>query len=92
MTLIDLLILLHYAWIPSDFRETYEEDIKTVFDKYELIEKGKAIISTIQTKTKNKAKSAKRILTKLFYEMSTLADLKSFYVSIAIIQLIYFNI
>ena len=28
MTLIDLLLLLHYDWIPSDFRQTYEGDIK----------------------------------------------------------------
>ena len=36
MTFIYPLILLYYAWIPNDFRETYEGDIKTIFDKCEL--------------------------------------------------------
>ena len=54
MTLIDLLLLLHYEWIPSEFRETYEWDIRTIFDKYELNEKAKAITNTIQTKMKQK--------------------------------------
>ena len=54
MTLIDLLLLLHYEWIPSDFREMHEGDIKTIFDKDELNEKAKAITNTIQTKMKQK--------------------------------------
>ena len=40
MTLIDSLILLYYAWIPNDFCQTYEEDVKTIFNKYELNEKA----------------------------------------------------
>ena len=78
MTLIDPLILLNYAWIPNDFPETYEGDIKTIFDKYELNEKAKAIINAIQTKMKQKkltdeGKERKgRIVTKLFHEKSTL--------------------
>ena len=78
MTLIDPLILLNYAWIPSDFRQTYEGDIKTIFDKYELNEKAKAIMNAIQIKMKQKkltdeGKQRKgRIVTKLFYEKSTL--------------------
>ena len=78
MTLIDPLILLNYAWIPNDFRETYEGDIKTIFDKYELNEKAKAIINAIQTKMKQnkltyEGKECKgRIGTKLFYEKSAL--------------------
>ena len=47
MTLIDPLILLYYAWIPNDFRETYERNIKTIFDKYEMNEKAKTIINAI---------------------------------------------
>ena len=54
MTLIDPLILLNYAWIPNDFPETYEGDIKTIFDKYELNEKAKTIINAILTKMKAK--------------------------------------
>ena len=54
MILIDPLILLNYAWIPSDFHEAYEGDIKTIFDKYELDEKAKAILNSIQTKMKQK--------------------------------------
>ena len=78
MTLIDPLILLNYAWIPNDFRETYEGDIKTIFDKYELNEKAKAIINAIQAKMKqnkltDEGKERKgRIGTKLFYEKSAL--------------------
>ena len=44
MILIDPLILVYYAWIPNDFRETYEGDIKIIFDKYELNEKVKSIM------------------------------------------------
>ena len=52
MTLIDALILLYYTWIPNDFFERYKGDIKTIFDKYELNEKAKAIISATQTRMK----------------------------------------
>ena len=52
MTLIDPLILLYYVWIPNNFCEAYEGDIKTIFDKYDLNEKAKAIINAIQTKMK----------------------------------------
>ena len=78
MTSIYPLILLYYAWIPNNFRETYEEDIKTIFDKYELNGKAKATINVIQTKMKQKkltdeGKERKgKIVTKLFYEKSTL--------------------
>ena len=78
MTLIDPLILLYYTWIPNEFHEMYEGDIKTIFDKYELNGKAKAIINAIQTKMKqnkltDKGKERKgRIITKLFYEKSTL--------------------
>ena len=90
MTLIDPLILLYYPWIPNDFRETYEGDIKTIFDKYELNAKAKAIINAIQTKIKqnkltDEGKERKgRIVTKLFYEVNSFAKLKSFYVSIVV--------
>ena len=88
MTLIDPLILLNYAWIPNDFRETYEGDIKTIFDKYELNEKAKAIINAIQTKMKQKkltdeGKEHKgRIVTKLFYEKSTVLLNPNFFMSV----------
>ena len=78
MTLIDPLIFLNYAWIPNDFRETYEGDIKTIFDNYELNEKAKTIINAIQAKMKqnkltDEGKERKgRIGTKLFYEKSAL--------------------
>ena len=78
MTLIDPLILLYCAWIPNDFHETYEGDIKTIFDKYELNGKAMVIINAIQTKMKqnkltDEGKECKgRIVTKLFYEKSTL--------------------
>ena len=32
MNLIDPLILLYYAWIPNDFRETYEGVVKIIFE------------------------------------------------------------
>ena len=76
MILIDPLILLNYAWIPNDFRETYEGDLKTIFD--ELNEKAKAIINAVQTKmnqnklTDEGKERKQRIGTKLFYEKSTL--------------------
>ena len=91
MTFIYAVILLYYAWIPNDFRETYEGGIKTIFDKYELNGKAKATINVIQTKMKqekltDKGKERKgKIVTKLFYEKSTLAKLKSFFISIAVI-------
>ena len=40
MTLIDPLILLYYAWVPNDVCQTYEGDIKTIIDRYELNEKA----------------------------------------------------
>ena len=92
VTFIDPLILLYYAWIPNYFCETYEGDIKTIFDKYELNKKAKAIINAIQTKMKQKKLTDKGkeckggIVTKLFYEKL------SFYVSIAVIQVSYFDI
>ena len=101
MVLIDPLILLYYAWIPNDFRETCEGDIKTIFDKYELNEKAKAIINAIQTKMKQKklteeGKERKgRIVIKFIksYEKSTLLlNSNLFIISIAVIQVIYFNI
>ena len=78
MTLIDPLILLNYVWIPNDFCEMHEGDINTIFDKYELNEKAKAIINAIQAKMKqnkltDEGKERKgRIGTKLFYEKSAL--------------------
>ena len=44
MTLIDPLILLYYAWIPNGVCQTYEGDIKTIFDKYELNEQKEPLI------------------------------------------------
>ena len=88
MTLIDLLLLLHYEWIPSDFHQTYDGDIKIIFDKYELNEKVKAMVNTIQTKMKQKKlkhKSKERnegITTKLFYELSTLLLNSNLFISI----------
>ena len=78
MTLIDPLILLYYAWIPNEFPEMYEGDVKTISDKHELNEKATGIINAIQTKMKQKKltdedKECKgRIVTKLFYEKPTL--------------------
>ena len=88
MTLTDPLILLYYAWIPNDFCETCEGDSKTIFDKFELNEKGKAIINAIQTKMKQKELMGKgkereeRIITKLFYEKSTLLLSSNLFVSV----------
>ena len=56
----------------------YEGRNKTIFDKYELNEEAKAMISTIQTKMKyakltDEGKECKeKIITKSFYEKSTL--------------------
>ena len=78
MTFIYPLILSYYAWIPNDFRGTYEGDIKTIFDKYELNGKAKSTTNVIQTKMKqnkltDEGKERKgKIVTKLFYEKSTL--------------------
>ena len=64
--------------MPNNFYETYEGDIKTIFEKYELNEKTKVIINVIQTKMKQKkltdeGKERKGgIVTKLLYEKSTL--------------------
>ena len=92
MTLIDLLLLLHYEWISSDFREMYEGDIKTIFDKCELNEKAKAITNTIQTKMKQKKLTDKGkereegIVTKSFYEMSTLLLNSNLFISILLFE------
>ena len=91
MTLIDPLVLLNYAWIPNDFREMYEGDIKTIFDKYELNEKAKAIINAIQTKMKqneltDEGKECKgKIGTKLFYKKSTLLLNSNLFMSVALL-------
>ena len=91
MTLIDPLILLYYVWIPNDFHETYEGDIKTIFNKYELNEKAKARINAIQTKMKqkklmDKGKECKgRIVTKLFYEKSTLLLNSNLFMSVLVL-------
>ena len=55
----------------------YEGRNKTIFDKYELNEEAKAMISTIQTKMKyakltDEGKECKEKNIKLFYEKSTL--------------------
>ena len=74
MAVIDPLILLCYVWIPNNLCEAYEGDIKTIFEKYELNKKAKAIINAIQTKMKQKkltdeGKEHKgRIVTKLFHK------------------------
>ena len=91
MTLIDSFILLNYAWIPDDFCEAYEGDIKTISDKYELNEKAKTIINAIQTKMKQKkltdeGKEHKgRIVTKLFYEKSTLLLNSNLFMSVLLL-------
>ena len=91
MTLIDPLILLNCSWIPNDSRETYQGDIKTIFDKYELNEKAKTIINAIQTKMKQKkltdeGKERKgRIVTIILWKVNSFAKLKSLNVSIAVI-------
>ena len=90
MTLIDPLILLYYVWIPNDFHET-QGDIKTIFNKYELNEKAKARINAIQTKMKqkklmDKGKECKgRIVTKLFYEKSTLLLNSNLFMSVLVL-------
>ena len=55
----------------------YEGRNKTIFDKYELNEEAKAMISTIQTKMKyakltDEGKECKEKIIKSFYEKSTL--------------------
>ena len=55
----------------------YEGGNKTIFDKYELNEEAKAMISIIQTKMKyakltDEGKECKEKIIKLFYEKSTL--------------------
>ena len=91
MTLIDPFILLYYVWIPNDFYETCEGDIKTFFNKYELNEKAKARINAIQTKMKQKklmdeGKECKgRIVTKLFYEKSTLLLNSNFFMPVLVL-------
>ena len=74
------------------FVRCMREISKTIFDKYELNKKAKAMINAIQTKMKQKKLTDKGkeckggIVTKLFYEKL------SFYVSIAVIQVSYFDI
>ena len=88
MTFIYAVILLYYAWIPNDFRETYEGGIKTIFDKYELNGKAKATVNVIQTKMKqekltDKGKERKgKIVTKLLYEKSTLLLNSNLFISV----------
>ena len=79
MTLINPLISVILQMDAKWLRETYEGDIKTIFDKHEFSVKAKAIINVIQVKMKkkklitDKSKERKeRIKTKLFYEKSTL--------------------
>ena len=66
-------------------------DIKTIFNKYELNEKAKARISAIQTKMKqkklmDKGKECKgRIVTKLFYEKSTLLLNSNLFMSVLVL-------
>ena len=55
----------------------YEGGNKTIFDKYQLNEEAKAMISIIQTKMKyakltDEGKECKEKIIKLFYEKSTL--------------------
>ena len=85
MTLNDPLVLLYYALIPNDFRDTHEGDIKTIFDKYELNEKAKTIINAILTKMKAKEingwrqreqrKNRNKII---LWKVNSFAKLKSF--------------
>ena len=87
MTLIDLLILLYYTWIPNGFHETYEGDIKTIFDKYELNEKAKTIINTIQTKMKqNKLMDKGKGCKELFYKKSTLLLNSNLFMSVLLFK------
>ena len=73
MTLIDPLNLLYCASILNGFRETYEGDIKTIFDFYELNEKAKAIINAIQMKIKQKkGKERRENLSKIYFMKSQL--------------------
>ena len=81
-------------------RESY---IKAIFDKFELTEKAKALINAIQTKMKQKKKKKKladegkkckeRIVTKLFYEKSTLLPNSNLFMSVLLLfKFICFNI
>ena len=86
-TLKDPLILLYYALIPNDFRDTHEGDIKTIFDKYELNKKAKTIINAIQTKMKAKEINGWRQREQrknhnkiILWRVNSFAKLKSFYV------------
>ena len=79
------------------FRETYEGDIKTIFDKYELDEKAKAIINAIRRKwSKNNGRRQRaqreNRSKSISWKVNSFTKLKSFYVSIAVIQVIYFDI
>ena len=77
-----------------------ERHIKAIFDKFELTEKAKALINAIQTKMKQKKKLAdegkkckERIVTKLFYEKSTLLPNSNLFMSVLLLfKFICFNI
>ena len=86
------------------FVKCRERHIKAIFDKFELTEKAKALINAIQTKMKQKKKKKKkladegkkckeRIVTKLFYEKSTLLPNSNLFMSVLLLfKFICFNI
>ena len=82
------------------FLKCRERHIKAIFDKFELTEKAKALINAIQTKMKQKKKLAdegkkckERIVTKLFYEKSTLLPNSNLFMSVLLLfKFICFNI
>ena len=82
------------------FVKCRERHIKAIFDKFELTEKAKALINAIQTKMKQKKKLAdegkkckERIVTKLFYEKSTLLPNSNLFMSVLLLfKFICFNI
>ena len=83
------------------FVKCRERHIKAIFDKFELTEKAKALINAIQTKMKQKKKKLadegkkckERIVTKLFYEKSTLLPNSNLFMSVLLLfKFICFNI
>ena len=82
------------------FVKCRERHIKAILDKFELTEKAKALINAIQTKMKQKKKLAdegkkckERIVTKLFYEKSTLLPNSNLFMSVLLLfKFICFNI
>ena len=84
------------------FVKCRERHIKAIFDKFELTEKAKALINAIQTKMKQKKKKKladegkkckERIVTKLFYEKSTLLPNSNLFMSVLLLfKFICFNI